>query len=230
MAKGSVMNMPRTMTRSGVPVSISSTITDATPSYQVTAGSGVNGTQATPSGYNTFTTGLTIDLVPTILENGMVDININPSVANKVGDKPVKTPDGGESTIPIISSRSLTTSAVVPSGMTIMLGGIVETTNTESGGGIPILSRVPVLGKTLFGNNNKTDSRKTLIIFVTPKLVYPDEYQQVWTDEEEWRAMIDGNRVDIQTLNERIPQPLEIRKAMPIKDTLRQGTTSGRRK
>lgn len=234
MDKGSVMNMPRTMTRSGVPVSISSTITDATPAYQIATGTGGTGAVSTPSGFNTFTTGLTIDVVPQILENGMIDININPTVANQIGERTIdaNTQTGvPKQTIPIISSRSLTTSAVVPSGMTIMLGGIVETKNTDSSGGIPVLSRIPILGKTIFGNTNRNDSRKTLIVFVTPRVIYPDEYQKVWTNEEEWRAMVDGNRVDIQTYNDQLPQPLEIRKAIPLKDTLNQrGTQRGTRK
>lgn len=233
MDNGSVMNMPRTMTRSGVPVSISSTITDATPAYQLATGTGGTGAVSTPSGFNTFTTGLTIDVVPQILENGMIDININPTVANQVGERTIEanvqtgTP---KQTIPIISSRSLTTSAMVPSGMTIMLGGIVETRNSESSGGVPILSRIPVLGKTVFGNMDKEDTRKTLIVFVTPKVIYPDEYQKVWTSEEEWRAMIDGNRANIQTYNDKIPEPLEIRKAIPIKDTLNQRGTPRNKK
>jgi type II secretory pathway component GspD/PulD (secretin) len=155
----------------------------------------------------------------------MIDININPTVANQVGERTIdaNTQTGvPKQTIPIISSRSLTTSAVVPSGMTIMLGGIVETKNTDSSGGIPILSQIPVLGKTVFGNTNKNDSRKTLIVFVTPKVIYPDQYQKVWTNEEEWRAMIDGNRVDIQTYNDRVPEPLEIRKAIPLNNTMNQ--------
>jgi type II secretory pathway component GspD/PulD (secretin) len=112
-----------------------------------------------------------------------------------------------------------------------MLGGIVETKNSDSSGGIPVLSRIPLLGKTVFGNTDKKDSRKTLIVFVTPKVIYPDQYQKVWTNEEEWRAMIDGNRAAIQSYNEKIPETMEIRKATPVKDTLNQrGTPKGRRK
>ena len=221
---GAVMNMPRTMTRSGVPVSISSTITDATPSYQLATGTG-GGAVSTPSGFNTFTTGVTIDVVPQILENGMIDINVNPTVANTVAVKKIPANEAAgtpEQEIPVISSRSLTTSAVVPSGMTIMLGGIVETKNSSNDSGIPVLSKIPVLGTTIFGNRDKRDERKTLIVFVTPKIIYPNQYQKVWTNEEEWRAMIEGNRADIQTESSDLPQPLEVRRALPIKDTLKQ--------
>jgi hypothetical protein len=233
MDNGAVMNMPRTMTRSGVPVSISSTITDATPAYQIATGTGGTGAVSTPSGFNTFTTGVTIDVVPQILENGMIDINVNPTVANQVGERTIDanaqtgTP---KQTIPIISSRSLTTSAIVPSGMTIMLGGIVETKNFTNDGGIPVLSKIPFLGKTVFGNTDREDSRKTLIVFVTPKIIYPDQYQKVWTNEQEWRAMIEGNRADIQSTQSSIPKPLEIRKALPVKDTLNQVPARQKRK
>jgi len=225
MDNGAVMNMPRTMTRSGVPVSISSTITDATPAYQLATGTGGSGAVSTPSGFNTFTTGVTIDVVPQILENGMIDINVNPTVANQVGERTIEANEATgtpKQTIPIISSRALTTSAIVPSGMTIMLGGIVETKNFTNDGGIPVLSKIPFLGKTVFGNTDREDSRKTLIVFVTPKIIYPDQYQKVWTNEQEWRAMIEGNRADMQTTQSSIPEPLEIRKALPVRDTLDQ--------
>jgi type II secretory pathway component GspD/PulD (secretin) len=114
--------------------------------------------------------------------------------------------------------------------MTIMLGGIVETKNFTNDGGIPVLSKIPFLGKTVFGNTDREDSRKTLIVFVTPKIIYPDQYQKVWTNEQEWRAMIEGNRADIQSTQSSIPKPLEIRKALPVKDTLNQVPARQKRK
>jgi Flp pilus assembly secretin CpaC len=221
MGNGSVVNMPRTMTRSGVPVAISSTITDATPSYQLSTGTGDSGATSTPSGFNTFTTGMVIDVVPQVLENGMIDININPTVANKIGEQKIPATDSTpEQNIPIISSRSITTSAIIPSGMTIMLGGLTEQVKTDNSAGIPILSKIPLVGKTVFGNTDRNDARKTLIVFVTPKLIYPDQYEKVWTNEEEWRAMIDSNRIGLETETAPIPNTHEIRRAIPLHETM----------
>ena len=221
LGDGSVINMPRTMTRSNVPVSISSTVTDATPSYQISTGTGGTGGVSTPSGFNTFTTGMTIDVVPQILDNGMIDININPSVANKVGEQKIPaTPTTPQQNIPIISSRSITTSAVVPTGMTIMLGGITEARKIENSGGIPILSRLPILGKTIFGNTEKSQERKTLIVFVTPKIIYPNQYDRVYTNEEEWNAMREGNRNNWESETIPLPQDKPIKAAIPIPHTM----------
>lgn len=224
---GSVVNMPRTMTRSNVPVAISSTITDATPAYQISTNTSGAGGVSTPSGFNTFTTGMTIDVVPQILENGMIDVNINPTVANKIGEQIIPaTTTTPKQVIPIISSRSITTSAVVPSGMTIMLGGLTETNKDDSSGGIPILSKLPVVGKTLFGNTSKTDTKKTLIVFVTPRIVYPEQYEKIYTNEAEWRAMIHGNKSDWTTETANLPQQTAIKRATRVKDTLTPAPTT----
>lgn len=216
---GSVVNMPKTMTRSNVPVAMSSTITDATPSYQLATGTGGSGAVSTPSGFNTFTTGLTIDLVPQLLDNGMIDINVNPNVANKIGEQKIAaTETTPEQTVPIISSRSITASAVVPSGMTVMIGGLTEQAASDNENGIPVLQKIPILGKTLFGSSDKTTGRKTLLIFLTPKIIYPDQYEEVYTDREEWEAMVRGNQANIETETVPIPKLQTIRRAEPIVD------------
>jgi type II secretory pathway component GspD/PulD (secretin) len=233
LGKGAVVNMPKTMTRSGVPVSISSTVTQSLQSYQYSTSTGSSGTVSSPSGYNTFTTGMTIDVVAQILDNGLVDININPTVADQVGT----TTTGGASTnnatgagpaqsntnsqaVPIIATRSITTSATVPSGMTIMLGGLCTTKKVHNTTGIPILCKIPLVGKTLFGNENIADERDTLIIFVTPVIVWPNQYQKVYTDKETWNAMRDGNEGNTVNDMQHMPNQQSIENADAVKRTL----------
>jgi type II secretory pathway component GspD/PulD (secretin) len=227
---GKVTNMPKTMTRSSVPVSISSTVTEATPAYQLSTTTGGVGSVSTPSNYNTFTTGMTIDLVPQLMANGIVDVNMNPTVSNRIGETVI--PAAGstpEQVIPVISSRAITTSASVPSGMTIMVGGLTSLSDGVNNAGIPVLSQIPFLGKTVFGNTAKTKTRQTMIIFVTPTVIWPDEYQKVYTDEEEWETMKAANRVDFEQENTPLPNATVIRRARPVPDTLHAPTKSKKR-
>jgi type IV pilus assembly protein PilQ len=59
----------------------------------------------------------------------------------------------------------------VKNGEMIMLGGLEETSNQNSGSGLPLLSRIPVL-KWFFGNNTKRKSENKLTIFIKPTITY----------------------------------------------------------
>lgn len=53
----------------------------------------------------------------------------------------------------------------------IVLGGLEEASDSESGSGVPFLSRIPVL-KWLFSSRSKTERNSRLIIFIKPTIVY----------------------------------------------------------
>ena len=53
----------------------------------------------------------------------------------------------------------------------IILGGLDENSTNDSGDGIPLLSRIPVL-KWLFSSRTKADSKNKLTIFIKPTVLY----------------------------------------------------------
>lgn len=59
----------------------------------------------------------------------------------------------------------------VKNGEMIMLGGLEENSNSSSGHGLPLISRVPVL-KWIFGNRTKSKSENKLTIFIKPTIIY----------------------------------------------------------
>lgn len=59
----------------------------------------------------------------------------------------------------------------VKNGEMIMLGGLEENQNNNSGSGLPFLSRIPVL-KWIFGNRTKSKSQSKLTIFIKPTVIY----------------------------------------------------------
>jgi general secretion pathway protein D len=74
---------------------------------------------------------------------------------------------------PVISSREVETSAIVRSGNTIIIGGLIDETEQRIQSGVPILQDLPILG-ALFRNSSKSHSRSELAIFVTPHVVFDD--------------------------------------------------------
>jgi len=53
----------------------------------------------------------------------------------------------------------------------IVLGGLERTNNSQTGSGLPGLSRIPVL-RWFFGNRQKTKEKSKLIIFIKPTIIY----------------------------------------------------------
>jgi type IV pilus assembly protein PilQ len=59
----------------------------------------------------------------------------------------------------------------VKNGEMIMLGGLEENSNSNSGKGLPLISRIPVL-KWIFGNRTKSKTENKLTIFIKPTIIY----------------------------------------------------------
>ena len=62
------------------------------------------------------------------------------------------------------------TELLINDGETLVIGGIIKTTKSSDTAGIPLLSKIPILG-WLFKNDGKTDTNEELLIFITPKIV-----------------------------------------------------------
>jgi len=72
--------------------------------------------------------------------------------------------------VPSINTRTIETQVVLGDGETVVLGGILETTQSLQKTGVPWLEDIPVLGN-LFKQSTRTDDKDELLIFVTPKIL-----------------------------------------------------------
>jgi type IV pilus assembly protein PilQ len=72
--------------------------------------------------------------------------------------------------VPAISTRQITTSILVKNGQTLVLGGIYELNKEHDEQRIPFLGKIPLVG-LLFQQQNAKESKRELLIFVTPKII-----------------------------------------------------------
>jgi type IV pilus assembly protein PilQ len=72
--------------------------------------------------------------------------------------------------VPSIDTREITTQVLVNDGQTVVLGGILQTTQREDDTKVPYLGDIPILGH-LFKTTDHTDDKDELMIFITPKIV-----------------------------------------------------------
>lgn len=74
---------------------------------------------------------------------------------------------------PVISTREFTTQVLVRDSQTIVLGGLVDKQDDVTGGGIPLLSEIPLIGG-LFGRRGRRSAETELFVFLTPRVLRND--------------------------------------------------------
>jgi type IV pilus assembly protein PilQ len=72
--------------------------------------------------------------------------------------------------VPTINTRAITSHVLIKNGHTIVLGGIVENNQENGEQRVPLLGRLPVIGR-LFVLQHKRTSKRELLIFVTPTII-----------------------------------------------------------
>lgn len=78
---------------------------------------------------------------------------------------------------PIISTRSADSVISLNSGMPIVIGGLMDSSETKTVQKIPLLGDIPILGE-FFKHTSKSRDKRELIIIVTPHIVGEDERTQ----------------------------------------------------
>jgi len=79
-----------------------------------------------------------------------------------------------EVSLPETEQSSLMTRVSVPDSGTLLLGGQRITAEIEKESGVPILSKIPLIGR-LFGNRSKVRDHKILLILVKPTILLQEE-------------------------------------------------------
>ena len=135
------------------------------------SGSYGNSGQPTPS-YSAKDIGIKIKVTPKINPNGTVMLEVEEEYSQYVRNgQSMLIPQGGNyapGNVDLAVERKMSADVQLEDGQTVVFGGLTETTIAESETGIPILKDIPWIGKWLFGSVSQTESRKELLVFMTP--------------------------------------------------------------
>jgi general secretion pathway protein D len=107
---------------------------------------------------------LQLEVVPLINSEKEVSLDILQKLDN-VGQ--FTNIDGNN--IPQINTRYIKTTVAAGNGSTIVLGGLIQENRAKQKSGIPLLSRIPVIGG-IFRNTNDNNTRTELIILMRPEV------------------------------------------------------------
>ena len=111
--------------------------------------------------------GTILTITPTINPDGYVNLQVTQtdnSATNEV-----------QFDAPIINKREATTQVFIRDGQTTVIGGLAGNTKTRQDQGIPLISRIPLIGTLLFGNTSRTDDTTELFLFLTPHIISSDD-------------------------------------------------------
>jgi len=130
-----------------------------------TSATDISGTEPTINRNISYrTTGINVGLTPTINSNGILTMKISISLS----EAQLNDTSGIDS--PLIVDRKLNTVAVINSGDTILIGGLISKNNSKSKGGIPFLKDLPYVG-AMFANQSAKVTKTELIMLIKPIII-----------------------------------------------------------
>jgi MSHA biogenesis protein MshL len=139
-----------------------------------------------------FFSGVALDIIPSIDEDGSVILHVHPSVSSvSERSKIVNLGTLGNFTLPLASSTVSETDTVVRvhDGNIVAIGGLMKVNSTSSSSGLPGLSGLPGVGY-LFSSKQNSQIKQELVILIKPTVVRTDAQLDALRDG--MRQRLDG--------------------------------------
>ena len=112
-------------------------------------------------------TGIELNITPRINDEGVVNLLIRQALSSV-------SENSGVSGNPIFENQEIETTVVVRDGENVVLGGLIQNNNDALNTGVPLLNRVPVLGR-LFSYQRDNNERRELFIVIRPEIINVNE-------------------------------------------------------
>ena len=173
--KTNVLSSPIVITSDNKPSTISITnqipITSATYTATTSATTGY----VLPSTIEYRDVGIKLKVTPKINDDRFVVLEVSQEVSGVL-------PSAQGETNPRFYSRTAETNVVVKDKETIILGGLMQTTKSNTKTGVPFLSDIPIFGN-LFSAKEDNLNKSELLIFITPHVIMNTQEGRVVTKE-----------------------------------------------
>ena len=141
--------------------------------------------------------GTQLTVIPTVNKDGYVTFRVLQEVS-ALSQQTVAAAQNA----PIITTREAETSAIVKTGHTVVIGGLIGETQQTVESGVPLLKDLPLLG-LLFKNRSTSHERTEIAIFLTPYVVFTDEQADSLLQRE--RDRLEGSMHQLDSLLAPVP-------------------------
>ncbi len=127
-------------------------------------------------GQRFFDVGVKVSVTPTVNTEDRITVRIEPELSRLLA--PARVEQVGIE-FPRIQTRKITTEFNIPSGRTVAIGGLTQTSDREQMNKIPLLGDIPIIGKYLFSHRHTEREQDEVIIFVTVGMAAAEDLTQV---------------------------------------------------
>jgi type II secretory pathway component GspD/PulD (secretin) len=158
-----------------------------------------------------------LDVTPRISANNFVQLKVLPRIF-RLGNTVSSTVGSAINSVYEFNKRELNTTVMIPSGNTLVMGGLVEDDIQNGNTKVPVLGDIPGLG-ILFRSDTKTRTKSNLIIFLTPTIIEEHDFQATKSTylktpvptqdslEPDWSAWNSGQPKDWSSSTNEPPTP-----------------------
>jgi len=137
-------------------------------------GPGVPLQRIVTSEVNTVPVGCVMSVTPQINQNGYVSLNVRPTLTRVldfvVDPAPRLAGSDFDNLVPQLSVKEIESLLEVADGQTVVIGGLMQDSSNKQRDGIPILSRLPLVGD-LFSYRDDTVTKSELVVFLRPTVI-----------------------------------------------------------
>lgn len=144
--------------------------------------------------------GVTLKVTPTITHDGFILMEVQPSVSTAPDSLVIQGASDGtvfdRTVIPIVTKQEVETKVIIETGRTLVLGGLIQDSQTATVKKVPVLGDIPILGSAF--KSKQDNFRKTeLVLFLTPRIIRTEHDDSKKYDRffEEDGALKDFNQV-----------------------------------
>jgi len=108
--------------------------------------------------------GITLKVKPRLSSNNKVSLEIETTIED------ILPGSGSSADRPTTTKRSVKTNAIINHAETIILGGLIKSSDGNSITKVPILGDIPIIGK-LFTSKGDSKSKVNVVIYITPYII-----------------------------------------------------------
>ncbi|HEY3226498.1 MAG TPA: secretin N-terminal domain-containing protein [Planctomycetota bacterium] len=139
--------------------------------------------------------GILLEVTPHINFDGLVTMDVHPEISDiaPASEAVVITPGA---TSPTFNVNYANTTVAARTGQTVVIGGLIRESESNTVSKVPILGDIPILG-LLFSNTIKQTVKRELMIFLTPLVSYTSAQLEEITELEKAKLkLIDDSDVE----------------------------------
>jgi general secretion pathway protein D len=112
-------------------------------------------------------TGVILNVTPHINAGGLVRLEVEQTIRRV---DPTTATVGANNTAPRFTERNVKTTVLAQSGATVVIGGIIDSSQNTGKNGIPFLQDLPLLSP-LFSTTSNSVQRTELLVAITPHVI-----------------------------------------------------------